>query len=212
MIWSQALSRARVIAIQTTSVGFIGRKPADFIVLMSVCQESRLMCMEHYKLVELPRSLYQPQLFPSAPPIPFYFSATNDICLLDTYVLYHFSETADQAQLAFRDSIRVFVLDPLQEFPHPNSPNCMRNLAKHIVGAIAKYTNLQRLVLLRRPGYENMMEILMLELTSDGARQGLDRLPLVLENLAGVTVLPYEYDNPREELSARKKAILAYAA
>jgi hypothetical protein len=88
----------------------------------------------------------------------------------------------------------------------------MRNLAKNIVCAIAKYTNLERLVLLREQGYENMMETLMQELVSDRARQGLDRIPLVLENLARVTVLSFEYESPSRAQFARKKAILAYAA
>jgi len=79
----------------------------------------------------------------------------------------------------------------------------MRNLAKNIVCAIAKYTNLERLVLLREQGYENMMETLM---------QELDRIPLVLENLARVTVLSFEYESPSRAQFARKKAILAYAA
>jgi hypothetical protein len=88
----------------------------------------------------------------------------------------------------------------------------MRNLAKNIVRAIAKYTNLQRLVLLREPGYDNKMEKLMRELASDGARQGLDRIPLVLENLAEVTFLSFEHDHRRRAEFARKKVIRAYAA
>ena len=210
-IWSHALSRPQVIAIQNYA-RFIRPKPADSIGLMSVCRESRLIFMEHYKLVEVPRTLSQPRIFPSALPILFYFSATNDICLLETLVLYHFSETTDQAELTFRDSIRVVVLDPLQWYPRHVSQSHMRNLAKNIVCAIAKYTNLERLVLLREQGYENMMETLMQELVSDRARQGLDRIPLVLENLARVTVLSFEYESPSRAQFARKKAILAYAA
>jgi hypothetical protein len=213
MIWPHALSRPRVITIQKYG-GFIRPKLADSIGLMSVCRESRLICMEHYKLVELPRTLSQPRIFPSVPPIPFYFSATNDICHLDMLVLHHFSETTDQEQLAFRDSMRAVVLDPQQWYPRPIHQSCMRNLARRIVCAIAKYTNLERLVFLREPGYENMMETLVQELASesDGARQGLDRIPLVLENLAGVTFLSFAYESSRRALCAREKVILAYAA
>jgi hypothetical protein len=209
LIWSHALSRPRVITIQTRC--FTRSKPAGSLSLMLVCQESRLMCMEHHKLVQLPDSLCQSQLFPSAPWVPFYFSATNDICLLDILVLHHFSETTDQEQLAFRDSMRCVVLDPIQWGPRHVSQSFMRDLAKWIVCAIAKYTNLERLVLLREPGYENIMETLMQELSSNGARQGLDRIPPVLENLAGVTVLTFKSENPGRALSAREKVILAYA-
>ena len=107
--------------------------------------------------------------------------------------------------------MRVVALDPLQWYPRHVS-RCMRKLAKNFVCEIAKYANLQRLVLLTEPGSENMMETLMQELASDGACQGLDRIPLVLENLAGLTVLSFEYENQRGALLAKKNAILAYAA
>jgi hypothetical protein len=209
MIWSDAVSSPRVITIEIDAV-FTKPKPADSIGLMSACQESRLMCMEHYKLLQLPPALYQPQI--SRPLIPFYFSATSDICLLSILVAHHLAETADPTQQAFRDSIRVVALNSLELALFPISQRSMRTRAKYIVSSIAKYSNLQRLVLLRGAGYENEMATLMRELTSDGAHQGLDRIPLVLEDPARITVLPYEYDNPDEARSARKKAILAYAA
>lgn len=171
--------------------------------------------MDHYKLLELSRAHYLPQLADSTP-ISFYFSATNDICLLEELVLYHFAEAAELTQQTFRDSIRVVALDPLELYVNPVE-QCqlqwnLRGMAESIVSSIAKYTNLQRLVLLRGLRHEKEMTTLMRELTSDEASQGLDRIPLVLKDVARITVLPYEYKNWRKALSARKKVILAYAA
>ncbi len=60
----------------------------------------------------------------------------------------------------------------------------MKTRAKYIFSSIAKYSTLQRLVHLRGPGLENEMAALMQELTSGEARQGLDRIPFVLEDRA----------------------------
>jgi hypothetical protein len=211
MVWSFALASPRIIDVNPCWSPHL-RKPANSVTLMSVCQESRLISMECYDPVTLPSPQSVTHRFH-----PFYFSAANDICFLKCVTsLKGWRSMTDQTCIAFRDSIRTLAIDPLfssalwiwQQFPW-----LFRKEAQGIVRGLAKFPSLQQLILLKGPDSEEPLAEMMrhLRLEALNPSLGLDRIPLVLEDITRVTCLPYECSNRNDALLGMKRALRAMA-
>jgi len=218
MIWSSALSTRRIIELAHHQDSR-PRKVAQSITLMSVCQESRMLALELYHVAALP----------SPDSSTFYFSAKNDICLLDELptlgpwgwhikVWNAIPNTIPDEQHnrwdEFRSSVMVLALDPLLPYPFVDFSDPIYGWKADIIGRVeslayelSKFWGLRELIFFKREGVEEHIEdmwLYLMELLMTPAE--------MLPTFPKITHLSYECGEGESAFSAMKRSLSVYMA